>query len=178
MRALPLIGWAALMLGGCTPYSAPPFQSGPLDPNSGRPFAVIGDLQSTSFIEVWRENNDPERRQLLPQIVRDDPSFVVMVGDLVSWGGSTASWREFDERSDDLRKRHIPVLAVPGNHDYWSDGSLGLYFAHLPELHGQRWYERRYGPLGMIFVDSNAGPLDEREWSEQQRWYEGALDRF
>jgi len=128
--------------------------------------------------EVWRENNDPERRHLLPELASASPSFVVMVGDLVSWAGSSGRWREFDERSKDLRARGIPVLAVPGNHDYWGDDELRLYFAHFPEIGGQRWYERRYGPLALIFLDSNAGPLGPREWDAQRRWYEAALDRL
>lgn len=173
-----LLGSVMLWLGGCAPYSAPPFPSGPLDAHSARSFTVVGDLQSTSFVEFWRETNDSERRQILPQIANADPSFVVMVGDLVSWGGSAASWREFDERSEGLRKRHIPVVAVPGNHDYWGGNALGLYFAHFPELRGQHWYERRFGPLGLIFLDSNAEPLGEREWNAQRAWYESALDSF
>ena len=182
LRALLLLlagfGVLAHLLGGCKPYHAPPFQIGPLDGASGRHFAVIGDTQSTLDVEVWREGNDPERRQLLPKLAGANPSFVVMVGDLVSWGGSTGRWREFDEHSQQLRQRGIPVLAVPGNHDYWGDSELRLYFAHFPEIRGQRWYERRYGPLGMIFLDSNAGPLGPQEWDAQRRWYEATLDRL
>jgi hypothetical protein len=114
----------------------------------------------------------------LPTLASANPSFVVMVGDLVSWGGSSGRWREFDDRSRDLHARGIPALAVPGNHDYWGDDELRLYFAHFPEIRGQRWYERRFGPLGMIFVDSNAGPLGPAAWDVQRRWYEGALERL
>jgi Icc-related predicted phosphoesterase len=178
--ALQVIGYAVLAFAasGCAPYRAPAFELGPLETLSRRHFAVIGDTQSTLEAEVWRENNDPERRKLLPKLASAHPAFVVMVGDLVSWGSSTGRWREFDERSRDLHESRIPVLPVPGNHDYWGDDGLRLYFAHFPEIRGQRWYERRYGPLGMIFLDSNADPLGEKGWNEQQRWYEAALDRL
>jgi Icc-related predicted phosphoesterase len=171
-------GALALGMSSCTPYRAPPFALGPLENPWSRHFAVIGDLQSTLPVEAWRENNDRERQRLLPEVARTRPAFVVMVGDLVSWGSSTSRWREFDERSEDLRRYDIPVLAVPGNHDYWGGGELRHYFAHLPEIRGQHWYERRYGPLGMIFLDSNAGPLGPAEWEKQRRWYEAALDRL
>jgi Icc-related predicted phosphoesterase len=145
---------------------------------SDRHFTVIGDLQSTMAVEAWRENNDPERRQLLPEIARRSPAFVVMVGDLVSWGSSRERWEEFDERSADLRQRDIPVLPVPGNHDYFGDDELRIYFAHFPEIRGQRWYERRYGPVGMVFLDSNLDHLGERERSEQRRFFEATLNQL
>jgi Icc-related predicted phosphoesterase len=180
LQLLRLCGWVAFVhaLSACAAYRAPPFALGPLESPADRYFAVIGDLQSTLDVEAMRENNDPERRQLLPEVARNQPAFVVMVGDLVSWGASTGRWREFDDRSFDLRRRNIPVLAVPGNHDYWGGGELRNYFAHLPELREQRWYDRRYGPLAMIFLDSNAGPLDPSDWEKQRRWYEETLDRL
>lgn len=179
MTGLLLVSGAmSVTTGGCTAYRAPPFQLGPLETPSRRHFAVIADTQSTLEAEVWRENNDAERRKLLPAVARTKPAFVVIAGDLVSWGSSTGRWREFDERSRDLHANGIPVLPVPGNHDYWGDNELRLYFAHFPEIRGQRWYERRYGPLALIFVDSNAGPLGEQAWQTQIDWYGATLDRL
>jgi hypothetical protein len=177
------IGWlllgAALAMGppGCARYTAPAFAEGPPPALRGH-FTVIGDLQSTMTVEAWRESNDPERRHLLPEVARRNPAFVVMVGDLVSWGGSSGRWEEFDENTKGLRTRAIAVLPVPGNHDYFGDAELGLYFAHFPGISGKRWYERRYGPLALVFLDSNAGELDPSAWSAQRSWYESALDRL
>jgi hypothetical protein len=162
---------------GCARYTAPVFADGPPPALRGH-FAVIGDLQSTMSVEAWRENNDPERRRLLPEVARRNPAFVVMVGDLVSWGGSTERWKEFDERTKGLRSRAIAVLPVPGNHEYFGGADLGLYFAHFPGISGKRWYERRYGPLALVFLDSNATELDPSAWNEQRTWYDATLDRL
>ena len=168
----------AFGLTACSSYRAPTFALGPSSKGSDRHFTVIGDLQSTMAVEAWRENNDPERRRLLPEIARRKPAFVVMVGDLVSWGASSERWEEFDQRSADLRRHDIPVLPVPGNHDYWGDDELRLYFAHFPEIRGQRWYERRYGSVGMVFLDSNLDRLGRGERDEQRRFYEATLNRL
>jgi hypothetical protein len=173
-----LVG-AALASGalGCAHYTAPAFADGP-PPGLRGHFTVIGDLQSTMAVEAWRENNDAERRRLVPEIARRNPAFVVMVGDLVSWGSSTDQWREFDENTKGLRSRAIAVLPVLGNHEYFGGAELGLYFAHFPGIGGQHWYERRYGPLALVFVDSNAADLDASTWDKQRTWYESALDRL
>jgi hypothetical protein len=162
---------------GCAHYTAPAFADGPPPALRGH-FTVVGDLQSTMAVEVWRESNDAERRRLLPELARRNPAFVVMVGDLVSWGSSTSQWREFDENTKGLRSRAIAVLPVPGNHEYFGGAELGLYFAHFPGIGGQRWYERRYGPLALVFLDSNAADLDASAWDKQRTWYESALDRL
>jgi Icc-related predicted phosphoesterase len=169
---------AAWGLVDCSAYRAPPFALGPASSGSDQHFTVIGDLQSTLAVEAWRENNDAERRRLLPEVARRKPAFVIMVGDLVSWGSSRERWQEFDQRSADLRRHGIPVLPVPGNHDYWGDADLGLYFAHFPEIRGQRWYERRYGSVAMVFLDSNLDVLRREQRDEQRRFYETTLLRL
>jgi Icc-related predicted phosphoesterase len=167
----------ALATSGCQPYRAPSFADGPPPGPPDERFAVIGDLQSTMNIEAWRENNDPERRRLVERITDNPPpAFVVMAGDLVSWGGSADRWEEFDFNSRALREKKVPVLAVPGNHDYWGDRDLRHYFAHFDGLKRQRWYDRRYGSLALVFLDSNAGELDPCVWDEQRKWYEERLD--
>jgi Icc-related predicted phosphoesterase len=168
------VGIASAALG-CQPYRAPSFADLPAELPAERHFTVVGDLQSTMKIEAWRESNDPERRRMVPRIMDAAPAFVVMVGDLVSWGGSAESWKEFDFNSQRLRDAHVPVLAVPGNHDYWGDRELRHYFAHFEGIAGRRWYDRRYGPLAMIFLDSNADEIDPRGWTAQQQWFQEEL---
>lgn len=177
-----LLAGAALLsqLVGCEGRPPPRFAPIPAD-FTGRSFSVIGDLQGTLLVErlfLGREDNQRERRQLLPEIARARPAFVVMLGDLVSWGASASDWNELDDQAAALRRMNVGVLAVPGNHDYYGGERLRRYFARLPHLHGRRWYERRYGALGMIFLDSNAGPLRRQDWLEQRRWYETTLSRL
>jgi Icc-related predicted phosphoesterase len=169
----------SVTLANCAAPQAPTFVGTPFYA-PGTHFTVIGDLQATLPVErlIGREDNDFERRQLLPEVARTNPAFVVLLGDLVSWGASATEWEEFDENADTLRRTGIPVFAVPGNHDYFGGDRLRHYFARFPHIQGLHWYERRYGQLGMIFLDSNAGPLDSDDWADQKQWYDDALKRF
>jgi Icc-related predicted phosphoesterase len=161
---------------GCAAQPTPTFAGTP-HYAPARHFTVIGDLQGTLGIEklLRRETNDRERGMLLPEIARSNPAFVVMLGDLVTWGASVSDWKDFDTHSKTLRENRISVFAVPGNHDYYGGGRLHQYFARLPHLAGQHWYARRYGGLALVFLDSNAGPLSASAWLKQRQWYEAKL---
>ena len=175
-----LFATAVAIGSGCGTQPAPTFAGAPVFRVDAH-FAVIGDLQRTM---IWgrlamAEQNDPERRQLLGELARTGPAFAVMVGDLVADGSSLDHWKEFDERSEVLRRSNIPVFAVPGNHEYMFGGRANLrhYFARLPHLANQNWYARQFGNLALVFLDSNAGALSER-WDRQKQWYETTLKQF
>jgi Calcineurin-like phosphoesterase len=140
-------------------------------------FSVMGDLQGTLVWEriFGREDNAAERKLLVPEMAQARPAFVVLLGDLVTWGNSAQRWAEFDEQTQSLRDGGIPVLPVPGNHDYFGGGKLRRYFARFPGLHRRHWYERRYGGLALLLLDSNAGPLSRQQWQAQRCWFEQRL---
>ena len=171
-------------LAGCGARGAEPVPS-----FAGRPkfrpdahFAVIGDLQRTMIWGrlVMAEQNDAERRLLVPKLAESRPAFAVLLGDLVADGSSDGHWREFDDRTALIRESNIPVFAVPGNHEYMFGGIRNLrhYFTRLPHLNHQHWYGVTFGNLGLVMLDSNFGPLSDVQWNEQRRWFETILKRF
>ena len=148
-------------------------------PRAGR-FAVVGDLQRTSAAELWRESNRDERHRILRRIASEAPDFLVLLGDLVFRGSSPRDWREFDALAAPVREAGIPLFPILGNHDYWirRRPALTNYFARFPLLAGRRWYSGTYGPLGLLFLDSNRRFLSPTLWREQRDWFEMELDRF
>lgn len=146
---------------------------------SGR-FAVVSDLQRTSHAEVWRESNRDERERVLEEIAREGPDFVAVLGDLVFRGSSAAEWRDLDRVCAPLREARVPVLPVLGNHEYWVSrrGVLPQFFARFPHLEKQHWYSVPYGPLGLVFLDSNLRWLPAVRWQEQLGWFERELSRL
>jgi hypothetical protein len=143
---------------------------------SGR-FAIVGDLQPTSRLEFWRESNGPERARLVEAIVRSDPDFLAFLGDLVFCGSSARGWRRFDRACSPLRSAGLPLFPVLGNHEYWLSGSRALrnFFSRFPEIRERHWYSVRYGPVGLVFLDSNVRFLPRVEWRRQLDWLEGVL---
>ena len=120
-------------------------------------FAVIGDLQETSRLEFWRENNAEKRAWLVSRIVERHPALLVLLGDLVFDGSSEAHWRRFDVLVSPLVEARIPIVPILGNHDYWWGGARNLRHFHdrFPELGGNRWHRRRFESLELVFLDSN-----------------------
>ena len=141
-------------------------------PETGR-FAIVSDLQRTSKFEVWRESNEEERAIILSAIAREAPELVLMLGDLVFCGSSPSDWKEFDSLAAPIRDAGIPVLAVPGNHEYWVSPRAGLrnFRARFPLLSQTRWLARSWGPLRLLLLDSNKRFLSAALWAEQARWY-------
>jgi len=143
-------------------------------------FAVVGDLQPTSGLEVWRESNQAERKLIIREIARDAPDFVALLGDLVFCGSSGAAWSDFDRLCAPLRSEKVLSMPVLGNHEYWLTRrpALANFFARFPHLEGRHWYAARYGPLGLVFLDSNVHWLPLPRWREQLDWYERQLAAF
>ncbi|MEO8349054.1 MAG: metallophosphoesterase, partial [Acidobacteriota bacterium] len=108
------------------PEPAPPTFSAALAPPKTGRFAIASDFQRTSKAEVWRESNREERAIILEAIAREEPELVLMLGDLVFYGSSASDWKEFDALAAPIREAQIPVLAVPGNHEYWISPRAGL----------------------------------------------------
>jgi 3',5'-cyclic AMP phosphodiesterase CpdA len=131
-------------------------------------------------VEFWRKSNVAERVQLIQQITREDPDFLAIVGDLVFCGSSATHWAAFDELATPLCQAHVPILPLLGNHDYWlvRRPALAHFFTRFPHLGGRHWFSQTYGPLGLIFLDSNVRRLLAAQWHEQLRWYKQELQRF
>lgn len=173
---------ALALLTGCA-SAAPPRPLGATLPafRYGDRFVVVGDLQRTSLLEFWRESNDAERAVLVRAIADLHPAFVAITGDMVFDGSSSKKWSDFDELYAPIREGGIPVVAAFGNHEYWGgrEGEAQVA-AHVPSLGGKHWYAIAYGPLRLVFLDSNIGVLSPGEWQTQLHWYGdtlGAIDR-
>ena len=164
-----------------TANMAPPrqFVSDSIDYKKGQ-FAIIGDLQSTSKVEFWRKSNTQERHYLIHQIAAEAPDFLAIVGDLVFAGSSPTHWAGFDTLAAPLSEAQVPILPLLGNHDYGMIRRSGLanFFARFPHLGGRHWFSRTYGPLGLIFLDSNIRRLPALQWQAQCIWYKNELQRF
>ena len=152
------------------------------DVDPRRPIVFLGDTQRTWIIERigFREQNDYEREQILMLVADENPvpGLIAHLGDMVLWGSRDTDWRWFDELIEPLAE--IPLLPALGNHDFW--GSNEKAWTHLtarfPQLKKKRWYIRRYGPLALVWLDSNRSDMEYDDWLRQFGWYEKVLDRL
>lgn len=171
---------AALSASACAPLPPVRSFSGEIAAfHEGGRFAVVSDLQRTSWLEFWRESNDAERAVLVGAIPEAHPALVAILGDLVFDGSSAARWAELDALCAPIRDAGIPAFGALGNHEYWGGTSgPGRFFERFPHLQNKHYYAVAYGPVRLVFLDSNIDEMLPAAWEEQRVWYEKALADF
>jgi hypothetical protein len=172
------VGLLALA-AGCVDKATPVAFADPIGPyHEGARLVVVGDLQRTSFLEFWREQNDPERAIVVNAIAAEHPDLVAITGDCVFDGSSDAQWRAFDDLMAPVHSRHIPVVAAFGNHEYWAGPAPAAshFFPRFPLDGNAHFFTVRFGPLQLVVLDGNKDVLKAAEWRSQTDWYEKELD--
>ena len=175
-----LCAGALLSASACAPLPPVRAFAGKIEPfHEGGRFAVVGDLQRTSWLEFWRESNDAEREVLVGAIPAAHPALLAITGDLVFDGSSAAQWAQLDATCAPVREAGIPVFAALGNHEYWG-GKAGQvsFFQRFPHLENKHFYAIAYGPVRLVFLDSNIDELSPAAWEAQRVWYEKTLADF
>ncbi len=147
---------------------------------SKRHFILVGDTQRASHWEFWRERNDRERKQIIDEITRREPAFVVHLGDLTTRGSSEKDWQQFDDFHGRFREKRIPYFPVLGNHEFYGNDerALDCYFARFPHLAKKRWYSFTWKNVGLILLDSNFPTLRQAQIEKQAQWFLGELERM
>lgn len=114
-------------------------------------FIVYGDSEtepeSSGRHGRW-SGQDADRSYLIDQttgyannlsVIRSrDPDFIAIAGDLVECGGEQRDWDEFWRHSSEIAAR-VPMLAVPGNHEYYAGPHNGQYNQPTSEQAFQRF---------------------------------------
>jgi 3',5'-cyclic AMP phosphodiesterase CpdA len=150
-----------------------------IDPQKNS-FVLVGDTQSTSHWEFWRERNDRERKLIIDEISRHEPAFIIHLGDLTTRGSSEKHWQQFDDYQRELREKGIPFFPVLGNHEFYGNNRKALenYFERFPYLGQKRWYRFTWKKVGLIMVDSNFSALTKKQVDQQSQWYLDELQRL
>jgi hypothetical protein len=147
----------------------------------GRPLAVLGDTQRTSWQEcrfLGRRVNDREQGLLIRSLASEGAGAIVILGDMVFRASDPQHWSFFNRLMKPIRETNTPVLALMGNHEYTGDDvrARSLVGQHFPRLASNEYYAERYGRLGLVFLNSNKNKLGKHAWSDQLQWYRRHLD--
>lgn len=94
-------------------------------------------------------------RQVAAGIVESGPAIVFHTGDIVGLGRDYHAWRtEFFDPAASLMM-HVPVIPVPGNHEYSGSGPP-WFFYYFDRPVNQGWFAMTYGNTRFIGLDTCA----------------------
>jgi predicted MPP superfamily phosphohydrolase len=137
-------------------------------------------MQRTSFWEraLLREQNDDERQEVINAVAKEDPAFLLILGDLVSVGGSKKAWKIFDSVTSPLRKSAIPMVAIVGNHEYFGERKNGLkhFLSRFRFPEERTWMSICFKGLAFILLNSNLNKMTLAETESQDT--QGITKRF
>ena len=137
---------------------------------AGKMFAHNQQKFSFAAVSDTGARNEPIER-ILERIRHSKAKFVLYVGDLVRYRNPSHFKWIADEIDEKLG--HLPLYAVPGNHEIYSvNGKVDKSLYN--ELFGQGYYWFSYGDVLFIGLDSSTSSYDD----EQLHWLEKTLTKI
>lgn len=144
------------------------FRTGP-DPTLKKAFrfCVLGDTRPDIF-------GNTKHSHLLTQILKEEPTFLMNVGDIVMGPGITGHWDRWFYEVRECAQNGIPLEIGLGNHE-WNEYQFlfgfedkGVTYQHYmayPEP--ENYYSFCYSNVAFISIDTNEGEIT----TEQQKWF-------
>ena len=160
-------------------HEYPVFQKPKYSDNKGE-IVFISDTQEPIWIETIlldRNSNLVARNLIFDEIVEDNPSKVIHLGDIVAFGYKNKSWKPIDNHLNKLLEKKIEFYPTLGNHELllFSDAGEEQFNKRFP-FYSKTGYSIKNGETEIILLNSNFSKMTEEEIEQQQSWYKNKLD--
>ncbi|SFM13087.1 metallophosphoesterase family protein [Marinobacter zhejiangensis] len=121
-----------------------------------------------------------------PETCAENIAAITISGDVVQTGGNRGNWRnQLFGRMAEITP-YVPLVTVPGNHDYYSNAELQLYRSYMaPPENGSvgyedHWYYLDYLDLRLVGLDSYPisgahGKFNADTLAVQRQWLKETL---
>jgi hypothetical protein len=105
--------------------------------------------------------------------------FILNTGDLVQKGGRPEEWARYRDIAS-LYSAILPLVALPGNHEYRGDSQLINFKRHYGYNHSTHdlYYVLTQDQLALILLNSNIPNLTPDEKRRQTAWLESTLAQY
>ncbi|MHA1846420.1 MAG: metallophosphoesterase [Promethearchaeota archaeon] len=126
------------------------------------------------FVEISDVHNQLYE-PMIPDLISEDPEFVVSDGDLIDFGGYNFQWNMYFNQMAPIATR-FPVMTAVGNHDTLFDGikNYKRYLAMPIDSGDERYYYFKYNNIHFIVLDLEWGT--ETYTAAQKTWLMNTLD--
>ena len=141
--------------------------------------AVVGDMQRTGAIEFWREKNHGASARIMRRVAAEQPTALILLGDMVWWGSSQDEWLRFDSIMLPIDRTRIPTYPILGNHEYLGDTAIGLQhvrdrFPSVQLDHDVRVIDS----VAVVLLNTNVGSMTDSAALRQEQWLAYMLRRL
>jgi predicted phosphodiesterase len=161
----------------CGNADYPVFQNKPKI--SGGKIIFVSDTQEPIWIErFWlKKNRNIEARNLIcNEIVKENPTAVVHLGDIVAFGYKETSWDPIDSCLYKLKRKGIRFYPTLGNHEEMIFSSTGeKKFSQRFPFFSKTGYTVKAGNIKIILLNSNFSDMTKDEIDKQQHMYKDEL---
>ena len=120
--------------------------------------------------------NEEARDSLFADLVQHQPTWLFLLGDMVSRGAKGKAWFPLDGFLKSLNKIHTQVKAIPGNHDYMGKSKGVEQFTHRFPAQWLNGYLVKTDSIVVVMLNSNFSCLRRKEVERQLAWYKKVMD--
>lgn len=121
------------------------------------------DEDSFNFVAMGDSRSNPDIFSgIVERVQKDNPAFIISMGDLVEKGGNYDQWGKFYFSETHDLTDHIPLVSTLGDHEgEGDDGELFRHFLLKEEPRRKQWFSFDYGTAHFISLDYRHA--DDRE---------------
>lgn len=124
-------------------------------PKADEPLNIVFWADNQSGYQIFTDKTVPKMTELQPDLL-------ITAGDLVDRGGVYEQWGQQLYGPARELFRTVPWYPVRGNHDYNGGAELANDMLKLPN--NSHWYAVSYGPLRLVFMDTNVQDEAQLQW--------------
>ena len=139
----------------------------------------VSDTQQPMSVEkiILKSNHNIQATAaIFNSIIKQKPSSVYMLGDVVSLGYANRKWKKVDIFLDSCRKADIAVYGVLGNHDVMGRRKKGeRNFQKRFPLNVRTGYVAITDSVAVVLLNSNFKTLSVSGINTQQSWYRATM---
>jgi UDP-2,3-diacylglucosamine pyrophosphatase LpxH len=148
-------------------------------PDSSKQLFFLSDTQQPMFVEkllLKPDHNLVATHDIFGAVLKDKPSNVYMLGDVVALGYAKHKWKKVDQFLESCTKEGIGVCAVLGNHEVM-----------IRKRKGERNFQKRFAmnvstgyvsvtdSVAVVLLNSNFSKMTVTDQKKQQQWYNAAM---
>lgn len=135
----------------------------------------VSDTQQPMLVErLWLKSNHNKKAtaSIFSTILKERPSSLYMLGDVVGLGSSNRKWRKVDLFLDSCRKSGTAVCGVLGNHEVMGRKKKGeSNFQKRFPMNVKTGYVSVTDSVAVVLLNSNFNKLSSADLQKQKEWY-------